>query len=266
MLDLDATFDFLSQIREEIDKDVLITGGEPFLHPGIYDFLDCLGSVGMTARINTNLTKYDRVELLERKGVISRIDTSVDHIDRKKHNSVRGGYDVTFKSIDWLLENGIPVGITVPLSHVNFEDTLDIFREFSIKNPEYIFFQPVDVSGYEQKKDHSLQTLDEEQLRSLFADLEVWAEETENDCAFNLMKKFYLSREIPSRPCSMKSEYFVIDVDGSVVPCFHRKDLQAGTIYQPGREVLRRLSKSQESIYVPDCFGERCIPLFPSAE
>ncbi len=63
--------------------------------------------------------------------------------------------------------------------------------------------------------------------------------------------------------CAMGRRSFVIDSDGAVYPCFHRRDLKAGGILRdPLPGIRESLARSARLLASAPCYGEHCVSLF----
>ena len=63
--------------------------------------------------------------------------------------------------------------------------------------------------------------------------------------------------------CAMGRRSFVIDSDGAVYPCFHRRDLKAGGILRdPVAGIRESLARSTRALSDAPCYGEHCVSLF----
>ena len=63
--------------------------------------------------------------------------------------------------------------------------------------------------------------------------------------------------------CPMGTDACVVDADGTVYPCFHRRDLSCGNIIgDPPDVVMRRLAEFGLSVSDAHCFGRHCVSLF----
>lgn len=90
--DLDIkTFCFLIEhlSRETTIKGVLLTGGEPMLHPQFKQFLEVLRYNGIPAILNTNGWKLDTLSVEDLSGVHS-IVVSLDTWDSENYMTIRG--------------------------------------------------------------------------------------------------------------------------------------------------------------------------------
>jgi radical SAM protein with 4Fe4S-binding SPASM domain len=61
----------------------------------------------------------------------------------------------------------------------------------------------------------------------------------------------------------MGEQTFMIDSDGSVYPCFHRRDMKAGNILDDSIDAIdAKLGHFYQDLKDAPCFGEHCISLF----
>jgi radical SAM protein with 4Fe4S-binding SPASM domain len=117
-----------------------ITGGEPLLHPDMEEILVHIYESGMRTRIYTNgYLINDRWIELFKKLDIYRIRISVDGIDPKTHDGIRGvkGFSIIQNNIDKLTHNGIEVEITTTLMRDNLSDIHDLINKFENKDRIY---------------------------------------------------------------------------------------------------------------------------------
>lgn len=262
-LEIDSLKEFIVHNKNRLSKSIMITGGEPFTHPKIYDLLDWMNKNGFSAEINSNLVNINKDKLSDTADTISMISTSIDHIDPHIHNFIRGHYSDTMDSLEFLIENGIPFRTTTVMSKFNYKQIGNIYSELDNLNPKTMMFQPVDVKGHPLYEEYSLNVLPKSELQKLFYNLGPWAHKYNCINTLESMKRYYLDKAIPEERCAMGKKMFVIDCNGHVYPCFHRHDLYCGNIYhRDGSHILDNINKLEKRIKTKDCFRECCIPLF----
>lgn len=136
-------------------KKVYFSGGEPFMHPDIWKFIEKTISLKLKLRIVSNgltILNFDqqKIDLLKQ---IDGLDISLESYDRDVHNKLRGGdfFDRTVNGIKKLRANDINITINTVLSNKNYSD-LDKFLEFTKElNANFVNFQPLHVwSNYEE--------------------------------------------------------------------------------------------------------------------
>ncbi len=141
-------------IRLGISK-VRITGGEPLVRKGVFDFLKRLS--GMDGLCDIALTTNgvllrDNIEKIKAAG-IKRINISIDTLNSKKYKQISGydKFDQVWEGIELAHENGFdPIKLNmVALSGIN-DDELADFARLSLSYPfhiRFIEYMPIGKSG-----------------------------------------------------------------------------------------------------------------------
>lgn len=108
-LDLETIFSFL-QKRAGILEGVVITGGEPSIHPDLPDLIRRIRSLGLKIKLDTNGTNPDQLAYLLRHQLLDYI--AMDVKASPKHYKQTAGTDVSMqtirRSIQLIMESGIP--------------------------------------------------------------------------------------------------------------------------------------------------------------
>jgi len=253
IIDVDKLFIFLNKLRKEkfIDNNLSITGGEPTIHPKFEQLLGLVKKHDYRVRLNTNLKDLKQV-IIKYKDYITRIDTSIDSLNsyNLRHN------EFIIDNLEVLNDNNIPLGIMTVINDTNFNKLKEIYSVLKKFNPEYISFQPMEVVNESMEK-HDLKYLNKQSRAVLFDQLDFWAEIENNYETVDKIKKLILGVDVePS--CNMGSSKFVIDADGNIYPCFHRKDIFCGNIYDSNpKDVIKNLKQS----FVKNCYSYKCMPL-----
>jgi len=124
---------------------VRVTGGEPLVRKGVYDFLEELikikGIQAVSLTTNGALLK-DNIEKLKSAG-IKRINVSLDTLKRKKYKEITGrdSFLQTWEGIELAQEAGLyPIKLNVvALNGINDDELKDIAR-LSFSHPFHIRF------------------------------------------------------------------------------------------------------------------------------
>ena len=131
-------------IRLGISK-VRITGGEPLVRKGVYDFLEQLSGMDglQDIALTTNgVSLKDNIEKIKAAG-IKRINISLDTLSRNKYKEITGRdrFDQVWEGIELAYKNGFdPIKLNlVALSGVN-DDELADFARLSFSYPFHIRF------------------------------------------------------------------------------------------------------------------------------
>jgi len=132
--------------REGVHK-VRITGGEPFLRKGMFEFLERLSRIQGLDKIHitTNGTLTSgKVKDLKRIG-ISGVNLSLDSVDKERFHKItrRDQFDTVMSTLEELLSNGIPTKVNcVVMNGQNIDDIIPMVE--LAKN------QPVDIRFIEE--------------------------------------------------------------------------------------------------------------------
>ena len=129
---------------------VLLTGGEPLLHPEFKEIYLCLKAMGMYITINTNGTLIDEgmAEFFAlhapRRMNITLYGTSNETYDRLCHNPK--GYDQTIRAIQLLKERNVSVKLNATFTQSNIQDLKNILDiadtyQLPVEIPFYVFPQ-----------------------------------------------------------------------------------------------------------------------------
>lgn len=121
------------KIKEIIDEmyahqvfNLNISGGEPFLHPRIFEILEYAERKEMKIHLNTNFTVLDD-EMIKKlsKIKIAHIDISIHAFSEKgllKFNKISGVINRLKHNIIFGLKNGLPLAFTTTLTKRNYQD------------------------------------------------------------------------------------------------------------------------------------------------
>lgn len=117
----------IDRIKESGVREVILTGGEPFLYPGILAVIDHILAVGLDLRINTNgllLTDGLIEELEKRKGVI--LTLGLDGIREESHDFIRGAgsFRKALAVLEKLSRKKIPLYVNFTVTRKNFRDLI----------------------------------------------------------------------------------------------------------------------------------------------
>ena len=133
---------------------VRITGGEPLIRKGVYDFLEQLSRMDglRDIALTTNgVSLKDNIEKIKTAG-IKRINISIDTLSRKKYKQITGydRFDQVWEGIELAHKNGFdPIKLNmVALSEVN-DDELADFARLSLSYPfhfRFIEYMPIGKS------------------------------------------------------------------------------------------------------------------------
>ena len=253
--------DYLYPLDEALDQlcrqglqQVIITGGEPLASPRLIELVEMCAARVMHVLLLThgNLLDEARLAELERAGV--------DDLSISAHRVT----DALTRTIQTILFHSpyIPTLLSC-LTRNNLDQVAPIqelaerFNLPVIFSPAYI---PDEVPAHGQL---SLHGLDEAERVELLARLEAWADSQGTVPYLHLLKGLHGGLSSQPGHCPMGTSGMVIDADGSVYPCFHRRDLCAGNlIVHPWETIEANLGVMGKQLQGANCFGEHCVALF----
>lgn len=128
---------------------VSFSGGEPFVHPAIYEILEHAFSLGIRVQMVSNgtLIKRDRLDFLSK---LDCLTISVDGLEAT-HDHIRqrqGTFKRTERTLQWLTETKIQWGTNTVMQRDNAGELYDLFRHIqSIGKKRYAYcgFSHVEV-------------------------------------------------------------------------------------------------------------------------
>jgi MoaA/NifB/PqqE/SkfB family radical SAM enzyme len=149
-LSTEEVLNLVDQAAEMGIKEVVLTGGEPFLREDIFDLIDHISEKGLISVITTNGTILS--EHLAKKIVLSKLNhlhVSIDGLE-KTNDSIRGSGNFK-KAIDGIKhiikirnnKNSPTVGIACTITSQTLEDLLHLFKFADDLGVNVINFQPV---------------------------------------------------------------------------------------------------------------------------
>lgn len=134
-MDINTFINLLNFCNFEKNFNFTISGGEPFLHKQLYEFLFILKNKGVhEVVITTNGSIINENIIKELKAIALpklTIQVSLDNVIPEKHDEFRqfkGAYNTAIKNIKKLVENGIFTSIRVTIT----KQVIDILEDFII--------------------------------------------------------------------------------------------------------------------------------------
>lgn len=247
-------------------RNLIITGGEPILHPDCVRFCSEASARGFATLLLTNGQAWSSnlIAQLVRAGVRSvslSLNQLVELAEPRAISQALGTYDQVIRT---LRDQGISwVSAIMVVSRQNFK-AVRMIDEWLHARKVGALFQPVYVASASQLTDNlCLSRLSQTEWVELATGLHAWSCRYRTTRYVELWRSLYTSRPLRPEQCLMGTTSLVVRSDGSVTPCFHRQDLHCGvlTTDQP-EQVLARLAQSAAYVRAADCFGRHCLSLF----
>ncbi|MFA6450378.1 MAG: radical SAM protein [bacterium] len=252
-MDTKAILNLFKQLKLWDIPNVYLTGGEPLLREDLEEIIAGASDLRLNTFLLSNGRALDskRVERLEAAGldvfVMSLNDLEI--VDRKtiavvsrfKRTRLSFIYVLTKNNIGWI------------------QDITDLARALGAG----LVFQPAYIpEKHKLRQQLSLAGLGPFDWSKLYTELRPWASDLGYERYLEMIHDVYHEGKLRPKFCAMGSGAVVIDADGAVYPCFHRRELECGNILRDElAEVLDRSAAHSAVLSDARCFGEHCVSL-----
>lgn len=258
--------DLMGEARDLGFREVSFTGGEPLLYKDLTKLIKHAKTMGFKTTLSTNglLLNQEMALKLKKAGLEDFFlsITSQYFLGGNKFNKSEWVSRVTAR-VEILrqagLENIYLVFVITKQTTKYLQTALKFLKTLDLK----IQVQPAFISS--QTSSLSLWDLEEKEWKGLEPKLKRWGKAFGREKSAIVTLNYY-QRLKQGRPsfCHFSEEDVVIDPNGDIYPCFHRRDLKLGNIYKNKlATLLSSLKKNdREKMVKADCFNEQCISLF----
>ena len=135
--------------------------------------------------------------------------------------------------------------------------------DWSVRQHAALLLQPLFLPADHPEVKRSLAHITGEEWAELDTAMRPWAESNQCGGYYQLWLDLYLELGASPISCFMGSEGMVVDPDGSIAPCFHRRDLRCGNLFDDDpREIIFKLFAANDEVIDAPCFGRHCLSLF----
>lgn len=247
---------FLKKIALLNVSTVFLTGGEPTLRDDLEDIIQSASKMQMNVNLLTNGRGIDpaRVEILEEAGLSHLIlsISSLSEIDVETAMKFSALQDTSLSFI-------------FVVTAENYKLVPDMI-ELASRLEAGVLFQPAFVpSESEVFSSLSPSRIDPFEWSWLYSRLAPWAAASGLRGWLSLFHGFYGPKKQRPARCEMGRSSFVVDADGEVYACFHRRDISCGSILtREPSEIFAALEVHSRKIASAPCFGEHCLSLHTS--
>ena len=244
---------------------IKLTGGEPFVCPEIFDYLDCFAKYDISFTIETNATLLN-IEKIERLAnySIRLLSTSLDGSHPEVHDRIRGipgSFKRTVKAISGLVANGLFPQVIFCLQQANAHDleaAIQLCQDLGVNSFE---INPLALTGNKPALDSACRPLRLDQLINLNTRVERLFPEQFPDIHVNLyippaLKGIRSLAETHLNTCAVFSICGILS-NGDVSLCgiaSTRKDLVAGNVKQQSLKEIWEQAEIFQSLrtHIPD--------------
>lgn len=239
--DMDKLRQTTDLLRNKGIDNIILSGGEPLLHPRFFDLFDRLRFEGFEMDICSNGTLIDDKTAGWLRGRISEISISVDGYEPDRHDRMRcspGSFEAAMKAVRRLTEAGIDVHITTVVDAPfipHIERMTGFLYQNNIRSVAYLGLIPIGA-GKNELTEPSNQTLLRQQIgsvRSRYPEMEINTKQLLKDAGLH--------------QCGAGKIVFGMGVDGTkLYPCLllrerdSRGEYGAAEGFCPGSKYLNR--------------------------
>jgi radical SAM protein with 4Fe4S-binding SPASM domain len=200
---------------------ITLTGGEPFLHPDLFQIVEHARKAPMTVTIFTNGTLITEEDIQKCKEVHVKFAVSVDSYNSDTHDRFRGqkgALHKTLHSINILKNAGLPVRISVSLSQVNKHELIDTLTYFKDHDLIDYHVAEVNISG----RGRNEVVIPPEEFYKVLVD------------QLNFEKSSHTMNKRSPKPeggCGIAQSLIYIKADGTILPCHAcHQDMGVGNV------------------------------------
>ena len=250
----------LSGLKGSDVRRLILTGGEPLLVPDLEEIVRLASGNGFDTLLLTNGDHLHagRLEALRSAG-LSGVSISLDDL------SIGAESKAPWETLELVAAQGhLRAAVITPVTRMNLDLMPEIIRRVRAMGL-YLLLQPVylpeEAPLFERL---SLRMCTDEEKKRFSEVFILWEDLYGKSGYADLVRAFYLDPD-GTRPayCTMGTETVVINSNGEVMPCFHRRDLKPGNVLTGDpMTVLTRSFELGARLRPAPCFGEHCISLF----
>lgn len=238
-------------------RHLIVTGGEPLLRKETMPLVRKAGDLGMERLVLTNGDFLDdQIPRDVPAYGVEGLSISINSMDEAKR----------FEGAIARLQQSPCLRLTAAIVfNKNNSGELKALYDWARGMGLGTIFQPAYIPADSDQFQHlSPHRLSEEQWEFVGRLLREWGAAEGTGGYVNYVLSLY-GRGGGAKPrrCPMGSQAIVVDCDGAVYPCFHRRDLKAGDLLKtPGEAILKSLERSSREVCNAPCYGEHCVSLF----
>lgn len=235
-------------------RSIMLTGGEPLLHPEINEIIDDLNQLNISIDLNTNAIDISKM-MPSSWNKISKIVVSIDASNKEDHVKIRGDYnfDKIWSNILWIRKNtqNVSIGVRTTINRFNAFNLISIIDKALDIGVDHFGFSPLDVNSdsFARKKikegndnptsDKLLPTKEEitiflkkfnreselyKRIDYLFGEgRSQWSVSDFSSCFNHYMRLHHQknSSETDCNPCLFPRVSMVLDYNGDLKGCFY---------------------------------------------
>lgn len=244
----------LGWLSKKENKNIMVSGGEPLLHPEVQQICTEINALGMRVLLNTNGLLIHKAKWINSE-IVSEVVVSMDGYDSNSYKMIRGidGYERVLRNIADLKQSDpeLTISFRLILNKINLFNLPEIFAQAKELGVTRVGVSPLDISSssfgrstMNQERISKLQNqflpshAEIDQFRSMLQGelgeliekyyvegLSDWSKEDYLRCLEYYEGTLNQIQTNNSDVCLFPVNSMVIDYDGSLKPCFYSKSV-----------------------------------------
>jgi len=260
------------EVIKDISKnfyEIVFAGGEPLLNPKIFELIKFLKINHLKVSLLTNgvlLNEDVCRKLIQLK--VDNIAISLNSLDIKVNDYLRGKTSQVLAGIKNILSlrpKSMNIEIMQTITRKNISSIKSMIK-FCKQNNIDLWLGPVEINHRTKAlAELSLKHLSHVELLELEEVMKMWAKSSKDSVLLDYVSNCLaiIKNERPKKiHCPMGTKNFVLDPNGNLYPCFLRKDILLGNVYnQKIKKLLSspKLKQQQKNLQKGLCVRLGCI-------
>jgi len=215
-LEKEEIFKLFCDLREMGTMNIILTGGEMFLRPDIFEIISKAREMYFSVTLLSNASLLDRKMIKKLANLhISQFSCTIFSLDETIHDNitqVKGSLKKSLENIILMKEMGIPIQVKTPILNDNRSSFMKV-NEFCNENQISFGASPTIFSKSNGDSCTHCLRVNDEDLVTVLKDLD-------NIDESNDLRNLKTRKEDPSREACPALKYIIsIDCKGNVYPC-----------------------------------------------
>ncbi len=227
----------LNRVKQYNIKNIVLSGGEPFLRKDIFEIIDIAGNFGFESIvINTNGILLNDLRIINqiktRLDLITAIVISFDGATSQTHDFIRGKgqFDKLIKILEKIYSYDLPLGLNVTIGNWNFHELNDFFNIYDKFNAFYMNFGLfIPIGNGIKIKEQILSPKKIAELIHMTAEKRLTGYNVDL-CSFPYSK--LINKDISGYCCNIFTDFITVTAQGNVIPCI-MYDFNCGSLLEP---------------------------------
>ena len=248
-LDVDNLLKTIKALEKELGvMDIVVSGGEPLMHKGIYTLLEGIANHNVTLFTNASLINDKNIDIITK--CCKEVQVSFEGISKDCYENVRGPfYSKVLKSLELLKSKNIRIVLAITLLPSTLNDVnqnlIQFIRDLDYENLEIRLNDEIEMTGNALSMDftdydqHTAKQIMIDQLNTLVYE--------------GLASKVEKERNVHFTNCGIGTN-IVINSDGKIYPCNKFSDLYY--TFESAKQLIEEfneLNRKTSNVYIEKC-------------